>query len=135
MEEDSVFMWSVDRLGFNLLAKEKEKGSWIEFRLPFPQEMKSYEECNESIHNSIDHLLEKELGPSANSDLPQRDSIQPPSSHQIDNNDNNQLEDDDQSTARTRNLAEELEDEHLDQILYGNKGGSGNNPTNPPTNK
>eukprot|EP01117_Protostelium_nocturnum_P009967 TRINITY_DN3551_c0_g1_i3.p1 TRINITY_DN3551_c0_g1~~TRINITY_DN3551_c0_g1_i3.p1 ORF type:complete len:231 (+),score=86.75 TRINITY_DN3551_c0_g1_i3:379-1071(+) len=53
-----IFVYFVDRLGFNLMAKNFE-GRWIQFRLPFPSPISTKEEVLEAFDNSIENLREK----------------------------------------------------------------------------
>lgn len=56
---DVCFMYTVDRLGFNLLGMPESTNEWIDFRMPFPFEMASVEECKPTLLDAIDKVSGK----------------------------------------------------------------------------
>jgi hypothetical protein len=56
-----IFMFSVDRKGFEVMAWRESNRNWVELRFPFPYEMKSVEDCRGGLLDSCAFLHDKYL--------------------------------------------------------------------------
>jgi hypothetical protein len=61
VQPDSVFMYTVDKFGFNLLAKSIATKEWCDFRFPFPFEMETVSQCKSALEEAIAHIIEKQI--------------------------------------------------------------------------
>src|SRR5690554_6169879 len=59
VEKFSAFIYFVDRRGFNVLAAAGEQ-EWVSFRIPFPHEMTSADECLRALGGAMNELLRLE---------------------------------------------------------------------------
>lgn len=56
-DRTSVFMYAVDRLGFNLLSRNETQDAWMEFRIPFSVPLTSYREGVDSFEQFMHTLI------------------------------------------------------------------------------
>lgn len=56
-----IFMFSVDRKGFEVMAWRQSNRNWIELHFPFPYEMQSVDDCKGGLLDSCSFLYNKYL--------------------------------------------------------------------------
>ncbi|KAF2074546.1 hypothetical protein CYY_004129 [Polysphondylium violaceum] len=57
--DTQVFMYFVDRYGFNCIGKKKQADEWLDIRIPFDTSFTSFNDCKEGLFATFQDILDK----------------------------------------------------------------------------
>jgi len=57
--DPQVFMYFVDRFGFNCIGKKKDVDEWLDLRIPFDTSFTSFNDCKEGLFTTLQDILDK----------------------------------------------------------------------------